>query len=111
MSVVTDFCFFMSDELLGNDLVGIWFMLKRSLDSVPGQVGGVDSKIYSSNSVILQIYRFVEDCLAQNRSKYFRPSDHLLSFTWYYALAPRFTRLLDFISDFLEWLVVGFESY
>jgi len=83
---------------------------ERSLDSVPGQVGGVDSKIYSSNSVILQIYRFVEDCLAQIRSKYFRPSDPFV-LHWYYWLVPRFTRLLAFISDFLEWLVVGFESY
>ena len=95
MSVVTDLCFFILDELFDNDLVGIWFMLKRSLDSVPGQVGGVNSKIYSSNSVILQIYRFVEDCLAQIRSKYFRPSDPFV-LHWYYWLVPQFTHLLTY---------------
>jgi len=99
----------MLDELLGNDLVGIWFMLKRSLDSVPGQVGGLIHK-FDTNSVIFQVYRFLEDCLAQIRSKYFRPSDPFV-LHWYYWLVPRFTRLLAFISDFLEWLVVGFESY
>ena len=94
MSVVTDFCLFMSDELFGNDLVGIRFILKRSLDSVPGQVGGLIHK-FDTNSVIFQVYRFLEDCLAQIRSKYFRPSDPFV-LHWYYWLVPRFARLLTY---------------
>ena len=94
MSVVTDFCFFMSDELFVNRVVGIRFMLKRSLDSVPGQVGGLIHK-FDTNSVIFQVYRFLEDCLAQIRSKYFRPSDPFV-LHWYYWLVPRFARLLTY---------------